>query len=1603
MKNLFLILSVILSVSVQAQVTKSTLDNFLFRDKSYYDIVHEFDSVIDAQNAINSSQAQSNGGGTQTPVSYIDDGLIKNYGRWQSYWKNRVDEEGSFKTGQVNREALLNNEIELCSNQEVISIEWSALGPMESDPINQQNQGRGMAIAVNPINQNIILAGTNGIYRSMDGGVNFEITTDDEGFSNFGVQKLLWHPTVNNIAFAATGINRMNQSENYGIGLIYSTDYGQTWERSQLDFDASSTIGQFERKLVLDIDIDPRSTASRTIAYATIFGFGGVEFYMLDGPINSSWVKIHSSPEIWDRKENIFANLTINQANPNEFWFWANDGVKMGTKDFNNPSAIPILKSYSNPNLQNSCQDTSINRVRISCQADGTPIFQFFQYFDANCNNLEYYKPPTSFLGPWTYLFSNDQRSSPEDFVVSPSNPDIYYTTLFQNSGGQSYVYKIDATTGVHQKLSSNNVHADHRHIDLYETSSSGNQDKLYFATDGGFAYSLNGQDSYPLPGKGLNIVCYYGLDVAEFEPEYVLAGAQDGSINEFRNGEWAETQPGGDNFDCLIDPRGNGIVHQQANNVYYSSTNFGSSNGPNFSPQSGNYTGFAFDLDPNGPDTLIAGWTHLYKSINAGGSWSAITDIVLPLEATGVKQVSSIVICPSNPDVIYYAREGKNINEQINGGIFKLEQQSDGSYFHTDITNNLRRLPKSNYGDDPLYDEYITDIAVDPNDESRIWISLSGYDPADRVYHSENGGASWANTDSDTTLPAFPVNTIVYQNGTDDRLYIGTDIGVFYKDNTTNCWVYYGDDQVGTIVNELDINYCTQTLYAATWGRGLWKAPLLKTELIIDSDEIWDQNKTIHGDILIKSGATLNISGTVNPNGTTTTNIFLPKDGKIIIEEGARLNVDGATLTNQCGEMWDGIDVHGTKDLWHPPIANIINDDYPSSDPLLHIYQQGVVVLNNATLSHAKNAVSLGEFDGSKYVGGGGIVLSYESNFINNRRSFEFLSYPNFSNISTIENSIFEIDDNYRGEDLTEPHHISMWETKDVRVIGCDFDNTNSSFTIDDVYAGTAIYTIDASYIARAICDPQNIEALTGDCILNPDRNKFTNLHRGIYSTATGVLPGSLQINKNEFNNVKKGITLRSTGDAITVRNILSSDEIEMLNEGINQPSYGIYLEGLYNFTCTENSVGNMWSGILTNSAGIGKNRLYRNIVDNTFYYGTTGFGFDLFGFSSGKNLEFKCNQFSNNGWIGDIAVTGKIMDQGTNLRPIVNTFSDALAIDINAQSLSLFDGWIATNNTNGLNTPSFNYFYPDNAGNPELNPEYTFLVNSFGIINPNLTVYSQACQQEELGNILMKMDENANEVVSTQGYYSVLGDLNNSSNPDLWVKDRVLTDLINAHLIKGEYANIETLLQGETSNHWRKLQLAEFQRMQAKYLDAKNNLDALINDNDVIAEVKDVAQIYLIRTNLEQQGGTWFDILPADLTIIQNFALAKGEMPATLIARNILELTKNMHFEVRIDEFANSISGPEDTTVIEEPRFSLYPNPIEGQLNLEYSEEVPEYFDIYIYELLENSEVYRGSMESSLFQLDVSEWQTGFYTILVFDPENNELFKSDTHIKSQ
>ena len=57
--------------------------------------------------------------------------------------------------------------------------------------------------------------------------------------------------------------------------------------------------------------------------------------------------------------------------------------------------------------------------------------------------------------------------------------------------------------------------------------------------------------------------------------------------------------------------------------------------------------------------------------------------------------------------------------------------------------------------------------------------------------------------------------------------LYIGTDIGVYHKDNTMSDWQAFKTGLPNVTIDELEIHYGAGKIRAATFGRGIWESVL--------------------------------------------------------------------------------------------------------------------------------------------------------------------------------------------------------------------------------------------------------------------------------------------------------------------------------------------------------------------------------------------------------------------------------------------------------------------------------------------------------------------------------------------------------------------------------------------------------------------------------------------------------------------------------------------------------------------------------------------------------------------------------------------------------
>ena len=100
------------------------------------------------------------------------------------------------------------------------------------------------------------------------------------------------------------------------------------------------------------------------------------------------------------------------------------------------------------------------------------------------------------------------------------------------------------------------------------------------------------------------------------------------------------------------------------------------------------------------------------------------------------------------------------------------------------------------------------------------MWVTFSGFN-GPQVAEYKSG--SW--TQKNVNLPNVPVLCFEVDSS-NGIIYIGTDVGVFYWDSTMTQWELFDANMPCVHVTDLGINYTTNKIWAATYGRGLWNSP---------------------------------------------------------------------------------------------------------------------------------------------------------------------------------------------------------------------------------------------------------------------------------------------------------------------------------------------------------------------------------------------------------------------------------------------------------------------------------------------------------------------------------------------------------------------------------------------------------------------------------------------------------------------------------------------------------------------------------------------------------------------------------------------------------
>ncbi len=1119
---------------------------------------------------------------------------------------------------------------------------WNLVGPT-STPTGVNARGLGVVsdLWINPNDPDTMYATAqqNGLYRTINGGATWKSITDKKRIAGLAIQDVLADPNNSSRIFIGSGID----SPEYSFGMLKTTTGGVFWNSTAWTQDYAIT-GKYNPD-VRRIAMHPTNPniiykAGKSHLSRTVNGGSTEDTLFVDYTSDFN-----------------FIDLDISKADPNLIYISGQKLYKfyqgVGETDLtsNVESSLPILPNcfFQIEQILSCLEDNNSNELNVYCLTT-----QFDTVLDTSYAKryiLRSFNQGASFTSVGEFSGASIFNHS---FEKSKIDPNKFYA-------GAAIAYTIEETNGVwstvvHSNWSDlnaiNYMHADIRRIVVRKIDAT--HEETYWCHDGGISKRATGEASFTnITGNGMNISHITGFEVNDFYGRTSLGVMHCGTQSADENRDNWDTFDGGDGGNVAINPFHPNEMVYSVNNFLRTSNDFGTDNFSNHGIPAGTTQdhGFDFVAKPfapkyGTPHQFYVAYRAVYNfNFQSGQFSSALTSTNEPYD------IFELESCKSNGDVVWYA-PNKNISEAT-----ALMKSTNGGASWKDVSVNIPNYSNIDFG--------IGAIEIHPTDPNQVWIGIKGiigggtnpwgYNDEQKVYYTDDGGATWDDITNGLPDPDFAIEDLEYDQ-LNNVLYAANSIGVWYRDlnakGVTQQWKCFNNKLPGCNVNNLKINECTRTILAGTWGRGLYEADLIETDYINNVNNYAEitSDSTMAGDhqsvrhIRVKFNSKLTITGTLR----------MAKGTRIEIEPGSELILDGGTITNTCGELWEGIKIWGAK---NPTYSYGGSKDYPQFITSKH----GIVrTKNNALIENAKTAITLGDGPGGQ---NGGILYADNTTFKNNWRSIQFLAFTNrmtsapygyVNNLSRITDCNFFTTEKLHDPVKTEPYaQISMWKVKGVQIRACTFADSLGFESVTDTIDENkriGILTLDANYNLDPVCSGSLSQYTTpsSPCLTNPNasRNSFNGYLQAIVGMEyMGTYP--LAIRGVEFENNYRGVHLYGTDLSEVYRN-----EFHVLSRTTCSGVYlngstGFYVEANEFFGSSTASVQARPVGIVINNSGSDMNEVRNNYMQDLRIAGA--FWNDNDGSGLNDGLQYLCNEMANNYY--DMLLAGDVNSVNTDI----------------------------------------------------------------------------------------------------------------------------------------------------------------------------------------------------------------------------------------------------------------------------------------------------------------------------------------------------------------
>lgn len=739
---------------------------------------------------------------------------IKPYKRWESFMAPRVYPTGVRPNPSIVYEELKKYKINNPPTEST-NGNWSFLGPtiINGSIPNGSYQspggnGRINCVAFDPgyngtTNQTFwVGTPSGGLWKTTNNGEIWVSTAMD--LSSIGVSHIVIDPANANNMWIATGDGEVGDT--YSNGVMKSTDGGINW--STTSFSVSPSNYYRVRRLLAD-----PSNVLIQIAFCN-----GITYRTTDGWTTRTTVATLGSNIIDDAEympgtngATVYATLTSSAAA--QIWKSTDHGISFALISSGLPSTgvqrIAIAVSNAAPNNVWALIGRSSDQGLLGVYRSTNGGSSFTRVTNGTTTNLLGWNPDFSDAGGQAFYDLSIQ--------VNPSNANEVFVggvnLAKSTDSGSNWVcngYWLKGLAGYQY------THADHHAIEYAPNG------WIVEGNDGGVFLSKDNGGIWLDISNNLGIAQVARIGISSTNKNLILTGMQDNGSNKFANGEW-EVIKGGDGCEQIVDPTNNNIIFSSyVQGTLYRSGDGGVTwatviNGATF--PGGWITPVV--MDPVNHNNMYSANNPLRKSTNngvnwsAGGAYSPAIAGTYPVWLTISRTVPTTLICVNEAQVWKTTNSG------------------------TSWASGLGDLAVT---------AAISCIEISPDNVNHITITLSGYTAAQKVYHSTNGGTNWTNITSN--LPNAPVNVVVYERGNANRrVFIGTDIGVYYKDDTQVNWTLFDNGLPTVSVRDMEIyygaTYCDHRLRIGTYGRSVWESDLVGGGFISYNSSTETQNNT--------------------------------------------------------------------------------------------------------------------------------------------------------------------------------------------------------------------------------------------------------------------------------------------------------------------------------------------------------------------------------------------------------------------------------------------------------------------------------------------------------------------------------------------------------------------------------------------------------------------------------------------------------------------------------------------------------------------------------------------------------------------------------------